>query len=257
VYLLTSPIPAGSGLKFARSNDGGRTFPFQRQVPGIPGAFSQSGQLIADGDFLAFPYNSGGNRWVAFSTDAGDNWTTRRANTFTNNVSGSIAALAYDDVTGALHTVWVDTLYNNGISVASSYDGGQTWEGQRNLYNGGRSQFPWIGAKNGKVAVAWYGADGYFGTPDAASTSVAWSVKYAESTDNGLTFTPAVSAVNVARKGQICTQGLACQSGRDLGDFLQVIVDDQGRAVISHGSTSSTSQGGVGIGMIITRQKLA
>lgn len=256
VYLLTSPMGPG-GLKFARSNDGGRTFPFQRDVPGIIGAASQSGQLVADGDFIAFPYNSGSSRHVAVSTDAGTTWTTSKANTFSGGVTGSISALAYDDVTGALHTLWVDSLYNNGISVASSYDGGQTWSTQKNVYNGGRSQFPWIGADNGKVALAWYGADGYFGTPDAAGPTVAWSVKYVESKDNGVTYSAPISAVNVARKGQICTQGLACTSGRELGDFLQVIVDDQGRAVISHGSTAGIASGGVGAGMIVTRQKLA
>lgn len=252
VYLLTSPMGPG-GLTFARSNDGGRTFPLQKQVPGIIGAASQSGQLVADGDFVAFPYNSGNKRWVATSIDAGDTWTTALASTFAG-VQGSISALAYDDVTGAMHTVWTDSIYNNGISVASSYDGGVTWQGQKNLYSSGRSQFPWIAAADGKVAVAWYAAEGYFGTPDSAGTNVAWSVKYAESTDDGVSYGGAVSAVNVARKGHICTQGLACNSGRDLGDFLQVVIDGDGRAVISHGSTASSGSGGMGVGLLVTRQ---
>lgn len=254
VYILTSPFGPG-GLKFARSNDGGRTFPFQREVPGVIGAGAQSGQLVADGDFLAFPYTSGSERHVAYSTDAGTNWTDVQASTF-QSATGSIAAMARDSDTGALHTVWQDK-FSPGIRLASSYDGGVTWTLEKNIYSSGRSQFPWIAAEGGKVAVAWYAAEGYLGDPNTASTSVAWSVKYAESTDNGATYSTPINAVNVVRKGNICTQGLTCQSGRDLGDFLQVTIDAAGRAVISHGSTASALSGGPGSGLFVTRQKLA
>lgn len=258
VYILTSTFGTPTGLQFSRSNDGGRTWLFHRTVPNIPGAGSQSGQLVANGDFLAFPYNSGNARWVATSNDAGDTWTTHKASMF-QDARGSISSMARDASTGALHTVWQSS-FSNGTTLASSYDNGVTWTAPKDLWGGGRSLFPWIDARDGKVAVVWFSSDGFQEDPNLTTSTKRWYVKYTESTDNGATFSAPITVggngpTNAVKKGAICTNGLGCDADRELGDFLQVAIDAQGRSRVTYGTTLSVQN--VGIGMHIATQKTA
>lgn len=259
VYILTSTFGTPTGLQFSRSNDGGRTWAFHRTVPGIPGAGSQSGQLIANGDFLAFPYNSSNYRYVAISTDAGDTWKSVKASMF-QDARGSISSMARDASTDALHTVWQSS-FTNGVSLASSYDNGETWTYPKDLWSGGRSLFPWIDARDGKVAVVWFSSDGYQEDPNTKTAAKRWYAKYAESVDDGATFSAPITVGgngtdNAVKKGAVCTNGLGCNNvDRDLGDFLQVAIDAQGRSRVAYGSTLKIQ--GASAGMHIATQKTA
>jgi hypothetical protein len=140
-----------------------------------------------------------------------------------------------DDGTGHLTAVW-NTVEGSTSSVllAQSADFGATWSAPRTLVSGGASTYPWVASKGGKVAVSLYHST-TAGTPDGVPASAQWFESYLESTDGGATFGPLISAdPTVAKVGPICTGGINCATGRELGDFQQVALDPAGKAVVSY-----------------------
>ncbi len=129
----------------------------------------------------------------------------------------------------------------------------------------GTNVFPWITAgTDGRVAVAWYHTDtsnqaGAFGA--ALLTSAEWTVQLGQSL-NAHDANPAYSVSPVTehpiKYGQICTSGLACVSGgdRSLGDFLQVVTDSTGAALVTYvDDTSADTANGENAGTVnVSRQ---
>ena len=98
----------------------------------------------------------------------------------------------------------------------------------------GTSTYPWVAAEGSKIAISLYHTAAT-GTPDTVSKSAAWYEQYLESTNGGTSFTSPVDADSTAvKKGPICTGGINCDSGRELGDFQQIAIDNAGRANLSY-----------------------
>jgi hypothetical protein len=163
-------------------------------------------------------------------------------------VGNSFDVIAVDNAPDDnLYVVWVDpvnaTTWN--IRFSSSTDGGNTWSVPATL---GHGLFPWIAAgAPGKVDVIWYTAEfssHYAGDPNAAPATAIWDVAMAQSLDATALlphFNASTIAASAAKKGAICTSGAQCTADRELGDFMEVTVDDRGLALIAYTTVPAPS----------------
>jgi len=124
--------------------------------------------------------------------------------------------------------------------MAKSGDRGNSFGGDKRLTPPGSTNlFPWVDARNGKVAVAWYGADVVASKPDNVPADTKWYTRYSESIDAGASYSAPVD-VAFARSDFICTAGINCDSTlggpghRELGDFLSVALDADGKALVTY-----------------------
>jgi hypothetical protein len=198
----------------------------------------QPGQLLADDTgFVGYPILQGGG--VGF-------WRSTNGVVFTSGplvtteVSETMIAAAMDG--NDIYLVWTKNDWT--IRLAHSPDKGLTWDAPITISTGGSNIFPWVAARNGKVAVAWYGS-ATEGTPD--TNPGPWHLKYSEKPASSSTFTTPVNAwANPAKNGVICTNGLGCglsNPDRALGDFLQLAIDANGKTLISFGSHAVAPKG--------------
>lgn len=239
IYVVYQLIQPPSSVWLARSSDGGVVWDHHVQ---ISSGDAFPGNIVTDGDFVAVQWYLQGTRGVHVST------SNNRGNTFTSklvsiNADGSLwsqAGLAMDGQN--LYSASMDRSTLD-VEVSRSTDRGISWENPQVVSNVAHGkQFPWIAARDGKVAVAWYGSDNYVGHSNNAPATAEWVIKYAESTDSGATYGPEVSATppgDLVKRGFICTSGLGCDGGRELGDFLQIAIDGQGRSIISYVDAAS------------------
>lgn len=240
LYAVYQLIQPPGSVWLARSSDGGIVWDHHVQVSSgdaFPGA------VVADGDFVAVQWYHQASREVYVSTSH-DRGATFTEHIVSYDADGSIwsqAGLALDG--RHLYSVSMDRTTLD-VEVARSTDLGATWEPTVVVSDPAHgAQFPWIAARDGKVAVAWYGSDTYTGHSNDAPATAAWVIKYAESVDGGSSFSAEVTALppgDTVKKGPICTSGLGCNGNRELGDFLQVAIDAAGRAVISYVDTGRT-----------------
>lgn len=247
VYVAYQLIQAPSALTLARSRDGGLTWDHHTFPAGTTD--SLPGQIVTDGDFVAISYvpQGTGQLWVARSFDAGVTWTTSRADIDADVNQGifSAAGVALDG-----DDLWLSYVnrYTYRIMAVHSPDRGATWEPPIGISDAGPTgMFPWIAARDGKVALAWYGATGS-GDPNSLPASNEWKVFYSERI-GGAAFTPAAPATGVVKRGPICTRGLGCSGDRQLGDFLQLAIDGNGRSLIAYVGVSPPF-----IGTLVSRQ---
>ncbi|MFA5891227.1 MAG: sialidase family protein [Actinomycetota bacterium] len=239
VYVAYHFIQPPQSLMLSRSDDSGLTWTWHVGVPGLVGTGALPGQIVSDGKWVAFNYVNGRNMYIAMSADAGVTWTKKQVSWIPTVYEGSLTAVAQDPMNkDDLYIAWIDD-QDFSVRVGRSYNRGQDWEwgekvsGPEDSEDGMSNIFPWIAARDGKVSVAWYGADEP-GDPNNVSPATEWRVRYAESTDRGATFGAPVDATGVVKRGFICTQGLSCNAGRELGDFLQIALDGDSNAMISY-----------------------
>jgi hypothetical protein len=234
LYVGYQLIQPPSTVWISRSSDGGMIWDHHVQISNVD-AFP--GNIVADGDFVAMQWYAQGARTVHVAT------STNRGATFTSevvraNADGAIWSQAGFAMDGQnLYSVSLDR-NTREVEVARSTDRGLTWEGTQVVSDPTHgTQFPWVAARNGKVAIAWYGSDNYVGNTNNAPASAEWVIKYVESTDGGATYTPETTATppgDLVKRGAICTSGLGCNGGRELGDFLQIAIDAAGKSIISY-----------------------
>jgi len=167
--------------------------------------------------------------------------------------SGTIAALfpcvkvAKD---GTVYVAYSDG--GNGIFIAHSRDGGNTWSAPVRVSDpvSKTSLFPWLttGNQPGSVAVAWFGnsaADSEDGTGlnnDAAN----WKVYFAESfdaTSTNPTFYEAIASDHIVHAANISLGGFGGTANRNLGDFFQLATDPQGLTTITFADDSNDFSG--------------
>lgn len=243
---LTSPAI------LAISRDSGETFTEHTPVPLPTPHAGFSGQLLADDTgFVGMSYIEGSKVKFAGSPDEGKTWNVADISAFQDSFAQHIQGVAMTGNT--LHVVWISSVgFGVKVHYARSEDKGLTWTGGAGeVFNGravptalssaGSSMFPWVAARGNKVAATWYQA--YTSAtgpllsvptdPNSVPANTRWRIMYAESLDGGVTWTTPVAAdAAPAQSGIICTQGIGCTSGRQLGDFQQVVIDAAGRSHI-------------------------
>lgn len=232
VYIGYALIQPPAYVMIARSKDSGVTWTHHKIAPYPGGATGFTGQLVSDETgYVGFIYHQGNSMRYAYSTDD--------AQTFVDVVIDNNAVPTMPSVARAgtdLYASWIRQ-GDYAVMTARSVDNGATWIDVEAVSAGGTNMFSWIDARGSKVAVTWYGSAIAGQQPNANAGP--WYLKYSESVDAGVTYTAPVNAVASAVKNTpICTSGLGCDiggsGGRELGDFLQVAIDRQGKSIISY-----------------------
>ncbi|HEY3541483.1 MAG TPA: hypothetical protein VGK79_02990 [Gaiellaceae bacterium] len=254
----------------AKSLDGGKTFPIHTLASNDPllvpdtGANTYSGPVRVDPtdhDNVAIVYgisSVGANTAacnadmlcfglpktlvVAVSHDGGL--------TFTDTVAMDVSDEPGDEILGNLFPwmTWdrAGNLYvmaglggtdgagnrTNGIYYAFSSDKGAMWSPMRKVNAGGGAVvFPtMVGGSAGVVDFAWLEST----AGDQNDATGTWTVHFAQ-TRNAATNAPTFTEVTgpAVRTGPICTLGILCSGGRELGDFMEIALDSFGYAHIA------------------------
>jgi hypothetical protein len=223
-----------------------------------------TGGIVADDSgFIGFQsLNIGGALTFVYSTDRGDTWhSTKIFEPYGINAPILIVAgTSLDRSTHTLNTLWVSQ-DNFAVYEAESHDLGATWSephrisdtcpDPENCDQGNSTVFPWISARNGKTAIAWYEADrsklAKPTNPNNVAADVTWKVMYSERATPDSEFSaPAVASMvkkpdgsyvpAAVYKGAVCTGGITTCTidNRLLGDFMQIALRLDGKAVISY-----------------------
>ncbi|HEX7181613.1 MAG TPA: PKD domain-containing protein [Thermoanaerobaculia bacterium] len=219
----------------ALSRDGGLTF-----GPAVPiynvtqcGGLHGHVKVAPDGTVYIPNKNCQGVQGVAVSADAGATWSVR---TVPGSASGETDP--HLDI-GPDNKVYF--AFSAGSTfVAVSTDRGQTWSAPIDLgaaFGIENSVFPEVVAgDNGRAAVAFLGTTGtgpVYGTD--TTLSVEWHLYVAVTYDGGQTWTTRDATPNdPVQRGAICTQGTTCSTGRNLLDFNDVTIDDDGRVLVAY-----------------------
>jgi hypothetical protein len=123
-----------------------------------------------------------------------------------------------------------------GIVYSVSTDDGATWSDMHRVNAGtGATVFPTaVGGSGGVLDVAWIEST----KSDQLDENADWSVRFAQVRDAD-TDNPVSTEVKgpIVRHGVVCTLGILCHGGRDLGDFMEVALDSFGYA---HAAVTST-----------------
>ena len=247
VYHATHQIPRGLIVSKSVAPADGIVYPIST-VAATPvdqtGCVCPPGNLIAEGTGamagmsdkvgLIYATSTGGVKF-ARSTNGGltfTNTVVSPASAATTNGNFPVVA---NGGGGHLFAVWQEVQGNTStIHYTSSNDWGATWAAPRALVTGGSSAFPWIAANGQKVAISLYHTTAN-GTPDTVPASAQWFESYLESVDGGATFSALSTAdPTPAKTGPICTEGINCSSGRELGDFQSVALDNANAADLAY-----------------------
>ena len=242
VYHVTHQIP--SGITVSKSVDGGVTYPVS-VLAATPldqtGCVCPNGNMIAEGSGLLdgkvglIYYTSTGSVKFARSLNGGTTFTSTVVKPATAADTGAAFPIVANAGNGKLVAVWQEVEKGaSRIGFNVSNDWGATWGTARTLPTGGTSTFPWVDARGSKVSVSLYWTSAS-GTPDTVPNSAQWFESYLESNDGGATFSALTSAdATPVKTGPICTNGTACASDRELGDFQSVVIDPAGRANLTY-----------------------
>ena len=251
---------ATTNIQFARSLDGGITWlngtPTTLGVLGTATVNNELGQIVVDqvhhilyNDFASvanatenvngFPFHT---IWVAHSTNDGLTWTDVMAfNGPATDSYNHIFPIISVDAVGNVYAAWSDD-HNVFLTVSRNF--GATWSPRIQVTNSARDGgyqthiFPWMAAGgNGGVDIVYY-------ETTSANRNLAtdkWVVGFAQNVNvigapNAWTY--AVASDHVIHSGQICENGIGCDTtqpgNRDLADDFQVALDPNGFANIAY-----------------------
>jgi hypothetical protein len=188
----------------------------------------------------------GGNQGVAVSTDNGTSWTLHKVPASTPGDSDPSVGIGSDG------TAYFGYQNSDGTPrVAVSHDKGATWVNDQNV---GAA----LGIKNvvfpamvagdaNRASFAFLGTTTGGNYQDATNFHGVWHLYVATTYDGGLSWVTSDATPNdPVQKGSICTGGTTCGNDRNLLDFIDVTVDQQGRVLVGYadGCTAACASGG-------------
>jgi len=248
--------PAGNiGHHLHRSTDGGKTF-----SPGIPDG-GGLGDIQIDrrnGTLYEAYYGGGTLSMVAYREARKGNLEKKEINKVASGVSMLSHWPSFDvDPSGNLYMTWDESGQGDraaGVWYSYSTDGGKMWKTPTRVdTNNNTDIWPWLAVgDDGKVAVAWLGADQELPNHDAETKGdQKWRV-YMAQTINGLgcsgSSSPGFRVVTATPRpvhtSTICQGGTICQAqliDRRLGDFFTIEIDNSGHVWAGY---SDTAEGG-------------
>lgn len=227
----------GQSIDVSKTTDSGKTWTVTKATD-----FTNSpGPIVATKDVVAFTAFDGDKIMFVHSEDKGKSWKS----TEVGQGHGKIADLfpgTVADTAGTLYVSWLEKDGSSGtaLSYVFSKDAGKTWTAPRVLFHRpGVAVFMWSAAgAPGRLGFSWYDA------PDPAKE---WLERAAIVTGAD-TDAPTGNDVQVSDKptrvGPPCTNGTACTSGREYGDFQQCAIGPDGKLVIAYVTVLSAQDGG-------------
>lgn len=240
----------------ALSRDGALTF-----GPAIPiynvtqcGGLHGHVQVAPDGTVYVPNKNCQGVQGVAVSIDSGTTWAVRTVPGSASGETDPHLDVGPDDKVYFAFTA-------GSAWVATTTTRGQSWSPPINLgaaFGITASVFAEVVAGDtGRAAVAFLGTTGtgpVYGTD--TTLPVEWHLYVATTYDGGQTWTTVdATPDDPVQRGAICTQGTTCSSGRNLLDFNDVTIDDEGRVLVAYadGCVGSCAGGGPQSGTALAR----
>jgi len=245
VYYCSQDIADAS---CAVSRDGGVTY-----GPAVPmyslldcGGLHGHVKVAPDGTVYVPNKGCGGNQGVAVSTDNGTSWTLHKVPVSTPGDSDPSVGIGSDG------TAYFGYQNSDGTPrVAVSHDKGATWVNDQNV---GAA----LGIKNvvfpamvagdaNRASFAFLGTTTGGNYQDATNFHGVWHLYVATTYDGGLSWVTSDATPNdPVQKGSICTGGTTCGNDRNLLDFIDVTVDQQGRVLVGYadGCTAACASGG-------------
>jgi hypothetical protein len=245
VYYCSQDIADAS---CAVSRDGGTTY-----GPAVPmyslldcGGLHGHAKVAPDGTVYVPNKGCGGNQGVAVSTDNGLSWTLHKVPTSTPGDSDPSVGIGSDG------TVYFGYQNSDGTAhVAVSHDQGKTWVDDQNVgaqLGIKNIVFPATVAGDGdRAAFAFLGTTTGGDYQDAANFQGVWHPYVATTYDGGLSWiTTDAASGDPVQKGSICTAGTTCGNDRNLLDFIDATIDQQGRVLVAYadGCTGACATGG-------------
>ena len=231
----------------ALSRDGGLTFGPAIPIYNVTQCGGLHGHVKVGPDGAAYVPNKNcqGVQGVAVSTDSGITWTVR-------TVPGSAAGETdpHMDIGPDNKAYFAYAAGSTYVAVSTNH--GQTWSAPINLgtaFGIANSVFPEVVAGDaGRAAVAFLGTTGtgpVYGTD--TTLDVEWHLYVATTYDGGTTWTTVdATPDDPVQRGAVCTQGTTCATGRNLLDFNDIAIDDEGRVLVAYadGCVGACSGGG-------------
>ena len=249
--------PVGNvGHYLHRSTDGGKTF-----SAGIEdGAGLGDIQIDRRNGTLYEAYYTGGTLSMTARRGARQNKDLDKPEV--HKVASGVSMLSHwpsfdIDSSGNLYMTWDESGQGDrpaGVWFSYSTDGGRKWATPTRVdTNNNTDIWPWLAVgDDGKVAVAWLGADKSLPNHDAeTSGDQKWRI-YIAQTLNGLGcggssspgFKVTTATPRPVHTSTICQGGTACQAqgiDRRLGDFFTIEIDNSGHVWAGY---SDTAEGG-------------
>jgi hypothetical protein len=233
----------------AASHDGGLTW-----GPAVPMYdLTQCGGLHGhvkvspvDGTVYVPNKGCGSGQAVAVSEDGGTTWSVR-------GVPGSTPGDSDPSVgIGSNGTVYFGYQAADGHArIAVSNDKGQTWKHDQDVGAALGIQnvvFPAVVAgDDDRAAFAFIGTTTGGNYQDTANFHGVWHVYVATTIDGGQSWETVDATPNdPVQRGSICTGGTTCGNDRNLLDFIDATVDQQGRVLVgwADGCTGACAQAG-------------
>ncbi len=249
VYHVTHQIPTGLIVSKSVAPTDGLVYPVSTVAATVvdqtgcecpPGNMvAEPGGLLGDRVGVIYATSTGGVNF-AHSSNGGLTFTNTAVSSASSATTSSNFPVVADAGGGRLVAVWLEVFASSDrVQFSSSPDFGSTWTAPVTLVSTGTSVYPWVAAQGSKVSVSLYNTSAA-GTPDTVAGTAQWFESYLESTDGGQTFS-ALATIDPtpAKIGIVCTGGINCTSGRELGDFQTVTLDNLGRANVSYDRVAS------------------
>ncbi len=240
----------------ALSRDGGLTFGPAVPIYNATQCVGLHGHVKVAPDGTVYVPNKGcqGLQGVAVSTNSGVTWTVR---TVPGSASGETDP--HLDI-GPDNKIYF-AFAAGSTKVATSTDHGQTWSAPIDLgaaFGIANSVFPEVVAGDeGRAAVAFLGTPGtgpVYGTD--TTLPIEWHLYVATTWDGGQSWTTVDATPNdPVQRGAVCTQGTTCSTGRNLLDFNDITIDEEGRVLVAYsdGCVGACSGGGPQSGTALAR----
>ncbi|MCU1589819.1 MAG: hypothetical protein JWP11_1075 [Frankiales bacterium] len=254
LYAANCAISIDGGLNFLVAN-----LVYQGSLTGGPCAalFGHIKTDPRDGTVYLPPNGCNGKQMLFVSRDNTFSWTGYAVPNSTDGDSGH-PAVDVGRQDGAVYYAWGSKDGDHGtgrIHVAMSPDKGKTWLNQSALgadLGVVTSRFPVVAAGDkGRAAVTFIGAKAE-GDPNAAPSATSpnikpypgvWDLYVSYTTDYGKTWkTYDATPKDPVQRGPVCTAGTTCLAGRNLLDFNDMVIDDQGHVVIAYADGSPTGK---------------
>lgn len=233
VYYASQDIAVA---QMALSRDGGLTFgvafPMYNltQCGGLHGHI----QVAPDGTVYLPNKSCGGEQAIVVSEDEGMTFTIRQV---PGSTSGNNDPAAAVDGAGKLYFG-----YGNGDGhprVAVSSNKGATFTNDQDVgvsYGIKNTVFPtMIAGDSGRAALAFIGTPTEGNPDDMATFKGEWHLYVSSTFDGGVTWTTVDATPNdPVQLGSICTAGTTCGEDRNLLDFIDITIDNQGRIQVGY-----------------------